>query len=539
MLAAGALTGCLVAAVAGSTASSAPVAKPRTLRAVFASFPDYLDPQLSYTFEGWNAMRDVYVPLLTFRHAEGKAGTEVVPGLAQSLPTVTDGGRTYTLFLRPGLRYSDGTRVRASDFEFAVKRMLGLFSGGSPFYRAITGASKYQRTRKGGIRGISANDATGKIVIHLRRPSSTFPQLLAIPFAAPVPPTTPVRDRSGHPPPATGPYAIVHPRFGEGWTYVRNPAWRADRQPLPEVPRGTVDRIEVEVVRNPETEVQRVLSGKADWMQNPPPASRLAELRRRFEGTRLRLDRVPSTYYFWMNTKKPPFDDLQVRQAANYAVDATALQAIYGGQLSPTHQILPPEMPGFEEFDLYPYDLQKARQLIAEADPADRRITVWTDNESPNNEAGIYFAGQLRKIGFRVKLETRNAENYFTVIGNSKTPNLDAGWSDWFADFPHPDDWFRPLLGGGSIRRHYNGNFARIESPSLDAQIDALNRTSLDPAAESAYAALDRAYMERAPWVPYGTRILTTFVSRAVDFEGVIFNPVFGAELTSFQFKSG
>jgi len=524
-MAAVAMTGCLVAAVAGAGASGAAPNKTQTLRAVFASFPDYLDPQLSYTTEGWTAMRDVYVPLLTFRHAEGRAGTEVVPGLARSLPEVSDGGRTYTLFLRPGLRYSDGTPVRASDFEYTVRRMAKLYSGGMFFYLEA-------------IDDITSNNATGKIVIHLVRPSSSFPNLLALPFAALVPRGTPMRDLSFDPPPATGPYEIVDSDF-DGWSYARNPAWAAGNgAAMPEIPGGSVDRIEVEIVRNPETEVRRVLSGKADWMQNPPSSRRTAGLRRRFEGTQLRIDRVPSTYYFWMNTRRPPFDDLRIRRAANFAVSPRALSRIYGGQLAPTHQILPPEMPGFKPFNLYPYDLRKARRLVAAARPRDRRITVWTDTESPNFEAGAYFAGQLRKIGFRVELKVVNADSYFTVIGSRRTPNLDAGWSDWFIDYPHPDDFFRPLLFGGSILRFYNGNFARLAVPRLDRKIQTLSQRPLGPATERAYASLDRSYMKLAPWVPYGTRVLTTFVSRAVNFDKVLFNPVFGAELTSFQFKN-
>ncbi|MGN6217146.1 MAG: ABC transporter substrate-binding protein, partial [Solirubrobacterales bacterium] len=106
----------MVAASTSTAGSPAPV----TLRATFASFPDYMDPQLSYTAEGWDAMYDTYIPLLTFRHANGKAGSEVIPGLARSMPKISDGGRTYTLFLRRGLKYSNGKPVRASDFKYTV-----------------------------------------------------------------------------------------------------------------------------------------------------------------------------------------------------------------------------------------------------------------------------------------------------------------------------------------------------------------------------------------------------------------------------------
>ena len=75
-------------------------------------------------------------------------------------------------------------------------------------------------------------------------------------------------------------------------------------------------------------------------------------------------------------------------------------------------------MPGYEKFDLYPHDMAKAKELIAEANPADREITVWTDNESPNDEAGDYYQDVLNELGFDAKLKTINADNYFTIIGN-------------------------------------------------------------------------------------------------------------------------
>ena len=128
----------------------------------YASFPDYMDPAISYTAEGWTAMAEVYIPLLTYKHANGEEGTEVIPGLAKELPEISNGGKTYTLFLRPGLKYSDGTPVKASDFPFAVERMIKLNSGGSPFYLKIVGAENFAETKAKTISGIKADDKTGR-----------------------------------------------------------------------------------------------------------------------------------------------------------------------------------------------------------------------------------------------------------------------------------------------------------------------------------------------------------------------------------------
>lgn len=267
---------CLSAALASADSQAQPEVPP-VLHATFASFPDYMDPQLSYTQEGWTAMYDTYVPLLTYRHAKGKAGAEVIPGLAKSLPKITDGGRTYTLFLRRGLRYSNGKPVRASDFEYAVERMFRLNSGGSFFYSWIVGAERFRRRKSQGISGIVTNDKTGKIVIHLVRPRGTFTQELALMFVAPVPPSTPMWDQSFHPPPATGPYLIARSEPGIGWTYKRNPAWKGNGRLMPQLPGGHVDAIDVEIVRNGEEQTKGVEQGRFDWMENPPPATASAK----------------------------------------------------------------------------------------------------------------------------------------------------------------------------------------------------------------------------------------------------------------------
>jgi peptide/nickel transport system substrate-binding protein len=509
-----------------------------TLNATYASFPDYLDPALARTVEAWTAMYDTYIPLLTYAHANGAAGSKVVPGLAESLPKITNGGKTYTLTLRKGLKYSDGTPVKASDFPYTVERMFKLNSGGSPFYSEIVGAEKFAETKSGGIPGIEANDKTGKIVINLTHPRGTFTSELALMYVALVPAGTPVKNLTASPPPATGPYEIVKSEPGRGWSYDRNPQWKKNNAKLmPDLPSGHVDKIDITVVRNPSTQVNEVERGSSDWMQTTIPSDLYSKVKEKYEGTQFRVESTISNYFFWMNTKKAPFNDLKVRQAVNYALNGAAMEKIYAGSLKAIQQILPPGMPGYEKLGLYPHNMAKAKKLIAEANPSDRNITVWTDNESPNNEASTYYQGVLNKLGFNAKLKEVNAEDYFTLIGNKSTPNLDTGWADWFQDYPHPNDFFQPLLAGESILPVGNGNFAQINDPKLNAKIKKLGEEPLGPKQEAEYAALDREYMELAPWAPYGTRTVSTFVSSAIDLGSVVFNPTFGQDLASFQFK--
>src|SRR6266550_6178382 len=129
-----------------------------TLRAVLDTI-DYLDPQQAYTGQSWWAMWDVWETLVTYRHVDGPAGYRLVPGLAQSMPTVSSNGKLYKFKLRKGLKYSNGKPVRASDFEYAIKRGFLATGQGVGFYTDIAGAAAYakQPTPAGDIPGIASN----------------------------------------------------------------------------------------------------------------------------------------------------------------------------------------------------------------------------------------------------------------------------------------------------------------------------------------------------------------------------------------------
>jgi peptide/nickel transport system substrate-binding protein len=508
-----------------------------TLKGAYTSFPDYMDPQISYTAEGWTAMRPVYVPLLTYKAASEEEGAEIIPGLAKDLPKVTNGGKTYTMFLRSGLKYSNGEPIKPGDFKYAVERCFLTNSGGSPFYTDIVGAEEFAKTKKGGISGIKVDEKSGEIVINLVKPRGTFPNELALMFVAPVPQNTPNEDQSAHPIPASGPYYLTKSEPGRGWTYERNPYWAKDNGKEIELPAGHVDKIEIEVLRNQSTQVNDVESGKLNWIFDPPPTDRYTEVKEKFEGTQFRPEPTISTYYFWMNQTVEPFNNKKVREAVNYAVDPAALERIYTGQVVGTQQILPPGMPGYEKLELFPHNMQKAKELVAESGVKDKEITVWTDTESPNDDAGTYYQGVLKELGFNVELKILNADNYFTVIGNTSTPNLDTGFADWFEDYPHPNDFFDILLNGESIQSTNNQNFSQVNVKPLNEKIDKLAEEQLGPQQEKEYAELDKSFMEEATWAPYGTRTLALFVSENINLETAIWNPTFETELTSLEFK--
>src|SRR5918994_1632965 len=200
------------------------------------SQPDYLDPALMYTVNAIEPSWLVYTPLITYAREEGAAGAKLIPGLAEDLPEISEDGLTYTLKLRQGLKYSDGSAVKASDFEHAIKRVLNLESGGSAFFLVIDGAQEYLDAGKaeGDISGITTDDETGDITIKRTSPDGSFTHVLAMWFAALVPSDTPFKNLTKDPPPGVGPYMVTESVPNRQFVLKRNPEY--DKNPIPEVP---------------------------------------------------------------------------------------------------------------------------------------------------------------------------------------------------------------------------------------------------------------------------------------------------------------
>ncbi len=503
------------------------------------SFPDYVDPQLSYTLEGWEVLYNTYTPLLTYKHAKGEDGTQVVPGLAQAMPDISADGKTYKLKLRPNMKYSNGTPIKASDFTYAIQRLFKADSGGSVFYEDIVGATEYADGKAPTISGIVTDDATGDITISLKDANGTFTELLGLMFAAPVPPTTPLdKDATNSPPPSSGPFTITKVEAPQTLTMERNPNFKTVKDAgATEVADANVDKITVTQNKSNSAQVTGIEQNTIDFMTDPPDADRLAEVKAKF-ASRFRMEDSINTYYFWMNTQTAPFNDLKVRQAINYAIDPEALNRVFGGRLHPTQQILPPGMPGYQENKPYPADMAKAKALIAEANPTDRNITVWTDDEPDRKRIGEYYHDVLTQLGFNATLKVIAGDVYFTTIGNQSTPDLDTGFGDWFQDFPHPDDFFRPLLNGASILPTNGNNYSKVSIPALDAKMNELRTKQLsDPGVKDEYAALDKAYMDQAVWAPYGNEEYTTFLSERMDFDKSYHHLLFNQDYSSFAVK--
>jgi len=479
-----------------------------TLRAVIDTI-DYLDPQQAYTGQSWWAMWNVYETLLTYRHVDGPAGYKLVPGLAQSLPTVSKNGKVYKFKLRKGVKYSNGSTVKASDFEWAIKRGFLAQGQGVGFYTDIAGAEAYSKnpTPGGDISGIVTNNAKRTITIRLDTPRGDFLTILALLFAAPVPGNTDPAIQNGSIP-GTGPYKFSNYDPNRSFTMVRNPYFK----PTKYIPRGNPNTIDVQLIGDADAATQRVINGQADYSNAAIPPDRIADAKGK---GKLLLRKTANTYYFWMNIKEAPFNKLKVRQAVNYAIDRKALQTlVWGGLGRPTQNVLPPTYPSYKKLNLYPHNLAKAKTLISQAGANGAKVTVWTRNVSDAVTAAQYYTSLLNQIGLNASLNVLPRATYYTTIGNVNT-HAQTGWARWLEDYPHPLDWFDVLLNGNRITDQDNNNYSWYKNRKTDAQIESLKKAPiLTPAVNARWAKVEKQIMQQAPWAPWSNRVFPEFFGK-------------------------
>lgn len=497
-------------------------------RIAFNTNIDFLDPGASYTVEGWQVMWNVYMTLLTYKHAPGAAGNQLGPGLAEAFPRVSSNGKRYTFRLRKGLKYSDGTPIRASDMKFTIKRLYQIDSEGVGFFTNIVGAEQFAKTKTGDIPGVVTNNARRTIEFRLVKPRGDFVSVMALLFAAPVPPSASTSGPERGTIPASGPYRISNYVPDRGFTLLRNPNFK----PTKNIPRTNPDRISVDIVGSDSAALQQVLSGDADYDYHTVPVDRLAEIQNKYP-KQLKIYTPANTYYFWMNTRIAPFNKLKARQAVNYAIDRRALVRIRGGLARTTQNVLPPTYASYKKLNLYPYDLAKARRLINEAGVAGTRVVVWTRDREDVKKDNAYLADQLEKIGLKPEIKVIAAGTYYTTIGNQSTPDRHIGWARWFQDYNHPLDWFDVLLNGNRITDVNNNNYANANFRAINRTIERLKlQPRLTKKVNAQWAAVDRSVMKQAPWAPYVNVTFTDFFTSSMDMSCYYSHPVWNFDFS-------
>jgi YVTN family beta-propeller protein len=483
-----------------------------------------IDPARAYDPETFHVLTMVYDGLVGLRRTDGAAGLTLVPDLATELPRPTDGGRAYTFTLRRGIRYSTGAVVRPSDIRRGIEREFTTGGGLPAYFAGIAGAraclpAPRPPARCDLSRGIIADDTAYTVTIHLTAPDPDFLYKLTN-FAKAAPPGAPATDTGSAPLPATGPYMIAHYHKGKLLTLVRNPYFR--QWSFAAQPAGYPAMIRLTQVAGSQAQIDAVTTGRADlvdfaWPWDSPQPRLLASLAVRYPA-RLHSDFTAVTEYEALNTRIPPFNDVRVREALNYAVDRRKLVEFSGGpaRAAATCQILPPNFPGRQQYCPYTLnprpgrtwhepDLATARRLIAASHTAGSKIRLWNLDLPLTHQVGEYFAGLLRQLGYHVTVHEPSVQRYFGHVSNSRQ-QVQISYLLSGADYPTAANFFTNQLTCGSFTpdSNNNTNLAEYCDPKADRLIHRAQAVqATDPgAAGRLWAQADRTITNDAPWIP-------------------------------------
>jgi peptide/nickel transport system substrate-binding protein len=507
--------------------------------------PQSLDPGLDYTTQGSEVNWLVYTGLTTYAHKSGAAGGQLIPGLATALPVISDGGLTYTMTLRKGLVYSNGKPVVASDFAYTVERAIKIPWGGSGAFITpnIVGATAYSTGKAKSISGITTDDATGKIVIHLTAPYGPMANVLAFPSLGLIPAGTPMKAEPTTPPPGVGPYEVTNIVANQSYDVVKNPHWAAEA--IPGIPSG-YDNIDVKVSSNVSANALSVLNNSADifdWADTIP-GSLESQIKSQAKGRFTQVNLGGSTYYVFLNATEKPFNNQLAREAVVTGLNQDAFSRLGAGTLQPGCYFLPPAIPGHPTAPC-PYgtpgtgNLAKAKALVKQSGMEGQPVTVWSETRAPRQQWMTYYTAYLNSIGFKATEKVIADATYFTTIGESKSLHPQTGFADWNQDFPNPIDFYGPLLDGPSILPTDNENFGQTNDPHINAVVKELGPTPSTQinSVASKWQALDEYVAKKAYLAVFGYQTFPFLTSNRIIYSKLVFQSIYGWDLSSFDLK--
>jgi peptide/nickel transport system substrate-binding protein len=486
-----------------------------------------VDPALAYSPSSWQLMQATCAQLVNLPDKSGPAGSQIVPEVATSLPVPSAGGKTYTFTIRDGFRFSPPSNqpVTAQTFKDTIERSLSpaMKSPTTGYFTNIVGASAYMSGKARHISGVTARGH--KLVVRLTAPQPDFLARLTLPIFCAVPSGTPVDPKGLGVIASAGPYYITSYVPNQSVVLTRNPNYRGSRP-------HRLERIELTVGVSSQQAVADIERGKADYttIQGTPVATvraLTADLAARYGpgsaaaahgDQRYFATPVVGVEFFILNTHRPLFRDVRLRQAVNFAIDRGTLAPLgngFGGADRPADHYLPPGLPGASDAKVYPLraDPAKARAL---ARGHGRTAILYVGNWPGSDTIAQVITRDLAAIGLRVTVRKLPPAALYNRLQNRDEP-FDLAMVNWLPDYPDPGAMLAGVLGNSIM-------FPPADLPGYHRSLAAAARLS-GPERYLAYGRLDlRLARDAAPVVAFG-------IPREREF----FSPRIGCQKNGFR----
>jgi len=356
--------------------------------------------------------------------------TELQPGLATDW-TISDDGLDYTLTLRQGVSFHDGTPFNAEAVKFTFDRML---DDGHPYYDATFPWAQYYF---GNIDAVEVVD-DHTVRFTLKEPQATFLTLLKHVSGGIVSPTAVEAHGEDfrNNPVGTGPFAFVEWERGQRVVVEANEDYWRDRPAL--------DRVIFRPVPDPTARLNQLRAGEVHLMVAFPPEF-IPEIE---DDPELTLHQATGAHTWWtaFNTQAPPFDDVRVRQAVNFAVDKQAIidDVLYGSATLSNGFAPPGSWAHSDEAMSYGYDPERARELLAEAGYPDGFETDYLVPESGSGmiapvALATVIQAYLQQVGITANIVTQEWNSYLeTYQAGLEEAGAGIAQMSWMRDTNDP-----------------------------------------------------------------------------------------------------
>ena len=481
--------------------------------------PVNLDPAQVTDLNSGRVGRRIVETLVTFP----EESTQVVPGLAESW-TVSKDGLRYTFKLRRGITFHDGTPFDAEAVKFSIERQ---FNPEHPANKL--GKYPFANFFFGNVKAVEAmDDSTVRFV--LKEPRASFLAVLTAGAASIVSPTAVRKWGVDYPlnPVGTGPFRYVSWQRGQQVVLEKNPDyWKGPVK---------LDRVVYRPIVEDQARLTELMTGAVDLIVGVPP-----DFVGQLEGSpkvSIAKQVGAHVWYLGINNQKKPFDDKRVRQALNYAVnkDAIVKDVLKGTGAVSKGPVLPNTWGADAALKAYPYDPQKAKQLLAEAGyPNGFSTTLWVPESGSGMQSPVAMStvmqSNLKAVGVNVTLQTME---WGAFLAKLRTQEQELFALSWMAGTEDPDMVMYPLLH--SSQWTPNGpNRALYKNTRFDELLTQARLVTDQAERAKLYREAQKILVEDAPWIFVDHEVQISASSKRV--QGFKLHPSFDLRVETISLR--
>lgn len=430
------------------------------------------------------------------------ATLQAVPALASRWESSPD-QKTWSFFLRPGVKFANGRAITAADVQYSLERIArkGSDSPAAPQLEPILGFKAFNEGKTESLAGITT-PAAGTVKFDLGYALSSFPAVLAFPSFGIVP-------REAVEAPSPAPQFSDQP-VGSGPFMFRSRSADVLRLMPAAGVKTAIKGLEIYLGRSSDEPYSAFLRGRLDW--TAVPTERVDEVIR--DRGRTGFQPYPAELFYGFNMKSPKFADARFREAIVRAIDRSAIvRDVYDGRVRPTAGVVAEGVPGYQANacgDKCAFDPARSKALLADAfgSKAVPEINIDFDDDPTQQAVAAAMQANLKAVGITANLRSHTYADYLKFASSGKQELFRLAWIGAYAS---PDAFLTPLFYSGRP-----DNVTGFANSDFDAMIRAA-REQPDPAKSlQAYQAAEKFLMAQLPVMPIAQYETHTLASARV-----------------------